>query len=350
MQNPIYNLSYIQHFKTDICKHQEPIAKLFQVYLSESILSLINELHNTVIEQAPPAASYTHTSSQPIRDRNLHSHSRPNVPFSNHRKFDKRKGGGYGNNGSENWNSDKPVFKPTMSMKQTKEGIDKDMNEIRTMLNKITNKNYETNRDTVMELITNIMESIKEDSEEYDKKIAQFVYDTASSNKFYGEVYADLYKELVERFQVYSDIMLQFVSTYNDQIGTIKYVDSNVDYDGFCAYTKTNEKRKATASFLVLLMKRGVLPTQVIIDLIVHFQDVFTGYIAQSDRVNEVDEITEVIFLFVSIGKDCIATCPEWKETILPQIQAASKLKAKEHKSLSSRAVFKYMDLLKLVS
>jgi hypothetical protein len=346
----IYNLPYIHQFKANAT------PEMFRIYLSDAILTIIEELNNTVIEQAPP--STPHTSSM-IHVNTHDRHSYP--PSSSHgahhrphhgsypRKFDKRHRNHNNNNNADNWNAEKPVFKPTMSMKLTKEGIDKDLNEIRAILNKITNKNYETNRDTIMELITNLLEHAGH-PEEHIQTIAQFVYDTASSNKFYGEVYADLYKELVDRFQIFSDILLQFVSTYNDQIGTIQYVDSNVDYDGYCAYTKANEKRKATANFLVLLMKRGILDTQVIVDLIRHFQDVFYQYITEEDRVNEVDEITEVLFLFISVGHTELASAPEWHDTILTKVEAASKLKAKEQKSLSSRAVFKYMDLWKKIS
>ena len=322
------------------------VSEMFKIYLSDTIKNTIHNLNHTVTEQTLNNITYNPNSIQTPRDRNSFPNSRNNT-FQN-RKFDKRKNNG-GNNSNENWNAEKPVFKPTMSIKLTKEGIDKDLNEIRALLNKITHKTYETNRDTVLELITKITENTN-NPEEYVETISQFIYDTASTNKFYGEVYADLYKELITKFQIFLDILLKFVSTYKDQIGTIKYVDSNLDYDGYCAYIKGNEKRRATANFFVLLMKRDVLQPNTIIDLIVYFQDVFQNYINEVNRVNEVDEITEDVFLLISVGKDCIASFPEWNNVIIPNVIKASKLKAKEQKSLSSRSVFKYMDLLKKVS
>ena len=249
----------------------------------------------------------------------------------------------------------------------TKEGIEKDMNEIRISLNKISNKNYDTHRDTILSLVDNFIEDamakemaaeeagLGETGPETDalgniRKIAQFIFDIASSNKFYGEIYADLYKELVSKFVVFRTILNEMVFTYKDSIDTLRYVDSNVDYDAYCEYNKINEKRRASASFLVLLTTRTVLDPSILVELILHFQSVFTMYISEENRTNEVDEITELLFILITMGKDLLSQHPEWEAIILPGVVTASKLKAKEQRSLSSRAVFKYMDLHKKVT
>ena len=123
------------------------------------------------------------------------------------------------------------------------------------------------------------------------QRVAQFIFDIASTNKFYGEIYADLYKELVLKFEIFKTILLEFVSTYNETIKTIQYVDSNENYDAYCDYTKNNDKRRATAAFLILLMNRSVLDTATMVTLILHFQTIFTEYIHLENRANEVDEI-----------------------------------------------------------
>ena len=249
------------------------------------------------------------------------------------------------------WNAGKS-FKPTKI--QTKEGIEKDINEIRMSLNKISNKSYETHRDLILTLVENLIPpSDDQDSSEAVinlQRVAQFIFDIASTNKFYGEIYADLYKELVLKFEIFKTILLEFVSTYNETIKTIQYVDSNENYDAYCDYTKNNDKRRATAAFLILLMNRSVLDTATMVTLILHFQTIFTEYIHLENRANEVDEITEVLFILIPIGKEILSTLPEWNEHILPNLMAASKLKAKDLRSLSSRSVFKYMDLLKKIA
>ena len=42
-------------------------------------------------------------------------------------------------------------------------------------------------------------------------KLALFIFDTVSSNKFYNEIYADLYKEIVKKYPIFVDILNSIV-------------------------------------------------------------------------------------------------------------------------------------------
>lgn len=370
VEKDCYSIKDIRQYFRFINVTPDKVADKFQTYLTDIVKNRICELDKVVVEITPQIAinhsTTTHTSvsinfHSSYKNRNAYSgrkptnvdHRRKNDEFDDHRgrpsKFNNH-------HNTEHWNSNKS-FNLTKSM--TKEGVEKNINDIRISLNKISNKNYETHRDIILNLIENFIEdanTIKALSEDTTlnpfiniQKIAQFMFDIASTNKFYGEIYADLYKELVEKFEIFSTILNDFVSTYNDNIHTLQYVDSNVDYDAYCEYNKMNEKRRATAAFIVLLMNRSVLPTTTLTDLILHFQSVFTRYISEENRINESDEITEVLFLLITLGKDILCKLPEWESQIVPNIIEASKLKAKEQKSMSSRAVFKYMELLKKI-
>jgi hypothetical protein len=343
----------------------ETVVDAFSQFLTETVLKRIHELDKVVVEITPPVTN--HVSTTVHSSTNPHStYNKTRGPSSSnyvnrkpshvdHRKrhghYDDNRGTARHGN-TEDWNSGKS-FKPTKIM--TKDGIEKDINDIRICLNKISNKNYETHRDIIISSVEKFMEYTSDKEEESIclndniKKIAQFIFDIASSNKFYGDIYADLYKELVEKFEIFSTILNDFVSNYNNNIYTLQYVDSNVDYDAYCEYNKANETRRATASFLVLLMNRSVLQTSTLINLIVHFQSVFTKYISEENRTNEADEITEVLFILITLGAEILCKLPEWETTIIPNIIITSKLKAKEQKSMSSRSVFKYMDLLKKI-
>jgi hypothetical protein len=375
----------------------ETVVENFRRFLTESVITRILELDVIVIEITPPVtntiiSTTTHSStnshssysksrgssssnSNYISRKSSHTdHRKRHGEYDENRITNRHVNNSNSNSNAEDWNSGKS-FKATKIM--TKEGVEKDINDIRISLNKISNKNYETHRDLIVLLVEKFMEDDLENSsgdrrspselamqrllgteahlpnDENTlmniKKIAQFIFDIASTNKFYGDIYADLYKELVEKFEIFSTILNDFVSNYNNNIYTLQYVDSNVDYDAYCEYNKANEIRRATASFLVLLMNRSVLKTYTLTDLIIHFQSVFTKYISEENRTNEADEITEVLFILITLGAEILSTLPEWESTIIPNIIITSKLKAKEQKSMSSRSVFKYMDLLKKI-
>jgi len=369
-----YSMKDIRNYFESINITPETVVENFRRFLTESVITHILELDIMVVEITPPVTntiSTTHSSSNShssysktrgsssssnsnyINRKSLHTdHRKRHGEYDENRSTNRHGDHNHKNSNSDDWNSGKS-FKATKIM--TKEGVEKDINDIRISLNKISNKNYETHRDLIILLVEKFMDDPGNELDASEntlmniKKIAQFIFDIASTNKFYGDIYADLYKELVEKFEIFSTILNDFVSNYNNNIYTLQYVDSNVDYDAYCEYNKANETRRATASFLVLLMNRSVLKTSTLTGLIIHFQSVFTKYISEENRTNEADEITEVLFLLITMGAEILSVLPEWESTIIPNIIITSKLKAKEQKSMSSRSVFKYMDLLKKI-
>jgi hypothetical protein len=230
-------------------------------------------------------------------------------------------------------------FKPTILQK--KEGIEKEINDIRISLNKISNKNYEIHRDNILQIIT----FVDNKSPESLPIIAKSIFDIARNNKFYSELYADLYKELTQKFDVFIDLLDECIENYRNTIHDIVYIDANVDYDGYCVYTKSNEQRKAMASFIIMLVERKLLDKENVIQIIIHFQSTIVEYIDQEGKTNEVDEISENVFIFVNLGMQHLSMMPSWNTCVVPAIEHISKMKGKEHVSLTSRAIFKYMDI-----
>ena len=228
---------------------------------------------------------------------------------------------------------------------ETKEGVEKQISDIRGLLNKISAKNYETQKVVVIEHIFATLEG-GGDNENLDHRhrIATVIFDIASTNKFLSELYADLYTELVAKMSIFADILDGLVDRYRETIHQIHYVDPNIDYDGFCQYNKTNDARKAMAAFIVNLMKRDLISKECVLTLVYELQELSRRYMDEVNRTNEVDEITENIAVFIAMGKAVLIDHELWKMRVEPNIQEFTKLRAKEHVSLSSRVVFKYMD------
>jgi hypothetical protein len=250
----------------------------------------------------------------------------------------------------EVWEKTK-AFKATVIEK--KDGIEKSINDIRICLNKISNKNYETHRDTIIEYIVNLTKS-NDDSSDDDEhvvntsdinNISAAIFEIASTNKFYSELYATLYKELIERFPSFRDNVDQIIESYKEDIHKIQFVDPNQDYDKFCDNNKLNDKRKALSTFIVNLMKQGVIDKHLVSDIILYLEDIVTKNVDIANMVYEIEEITENIYLFVTLAISELKTHESW-DKVLSNIVVLSKYKAKEHLSISSRAIFKYMDIL----
>ena len=316
----MYSLDDIQMIKRNNVNYNRSI--------SNTIFQLILKLDGLIIPQLSEASTSDYKSK------------RDQKPKPNGGKTTRTVGAG-----ADNWNAIKKI-KPTKM--EVKTGVEKDINDIRICLNKISTKNYESQKEIILLFITKMFEEeTLESAENHLQPIAQFIFDIASANKFYSELYADLYQSLTTKYSVFESILQDFISTYKDLIQNNVYVNPDINYDAFCDYTKKNENRRATTAFLVMLMNRGVIPTQTIVDIIIHFQELFIQYIDEDNRTNEVDELTELLFLFITLGKSKLQECPEFGSTIYPNFVNFSQLKSKNHKSLSSRSIFKFQDALK---
>ena len=298
----------------------------YNLEIPNTVFKLIQQLDKMIIPPITEVTAHLKKTDQKTRPNN--GYGIPKTPSS-----------------SDDWVAIKKI-KPTKM--EVKTGVEKDINDIRISLNKISTKNYESQKEIILLFITKMFEEeTLEDAEKHLQPIAQFIFDIASVNKFYSELYADLYQSLIMKYSVFESILNEFVSTYKNLIQKNIYVDPAVNYDAFCDYTKKNETRRATTAFLVMLMIRCVIPIQTIVDIIIHFQELFIKYIDEENRINEVDELTELLFLFITLGKSKLQECPEWEKTIHPNLVNASQLKSKQYKSLSSRSVFKNQDALK---
>ena len=241
-----------------------------------------------------------------------------------------------------------PVLKTTV-ISIAREGIDKKMSELRNFLNKISTKTYENMKTSIITIVCEIMQTETENKTEDIQKIVHFIFDTGCTNKFYSELYAQLYKELIGQFPVFREVITPFIEKYIESIREVKCVDQNKDYDGFCENNKKNEKRKATTAFMMNLYTNGILSSEIILDIFNQFQTMAVEYIEDASTTNEVDEITENIFLMVSMVGHLLKDETNWTNQVLPNIHRFASFKMKEKSGLSSRTIFKYKDIVEKV-
>lgn len=305
MTGAFYNFDAIQK----IMMYEPPFS------LSQTVVNLIRNLENEIESVSVDKPAQTRMRKK---------------TSSNNRRMD------------EPWEA-QPVLKATV-LEVAKEGFEKQLSDIRIHLNKLSTKTYSNIKDKIMEEVATIVRN--EYGVENVEKIAEFIFEVASANKFYSELYSQLYKELVERFPIFETVIYAFLDKYMNSIQNIAVVDQNKDYDGFCENNKSNEKRKATAAFIVNLFKNNVIPAEKVMSIIISLQNYATNYIEEDGRNGEVEEITENLFLLITMTAEVLKSNALWISTIEPNIRTFAKYKSKDKKSLSSRVVFKYMDIV----
>jgi hypothetical protein len=229
-------------------------------------------------------------------------------------------------------------------------GIDGNINKIRMYLNKISDKTFMQMRENILAELMIIYEN--ELTEEENERVCNTIYDLSSSNKFYSNIFADLYSELIT---VYQSIRIHFenkttleniLNIYND----IQYVDSNVNYDLYCDNIKINEKRKSTTKFYINLCKNGLLPKEKIAQILSKILIKILSKISEQTNKDEIDELIEnVVILY---NRDILDDINEDDDEFMIEDKNITEIiemladSSKKYKGLSNKSVFKLMDVI----
>jgi len=229
-----------------------------------------------------------------------------------------------------------------------KEGIDASIDLIRKHLNKMTTKSYETlKKDSVSEISLIVADENADDPEMLEKlnKIGDSIFNIASGNGFFSEMYATLYKDLMEQFDFMSKIFTTNFDKFRSLFHTIEYCDPNENYDKFCDNNKANEKRRAVGLFYVNLMKAKVVGNDAIISIIGELQEYMMRLIDGEDNKNVVEELSEIIFILMTSSVSVLKSHDDWKDAV-KKVVTISKMKVKEKPSISNKTIFRHMDIL----
>lgn len=241
-------------------------------------------------------------------------------------------------------------FKVTVMEK--KEGIDVKYNDLRSTLNKITLKNQESLLPKIIDIVTLIMNDEGESDEDDElngepdsyTRIMQILLDIIKKMKGGHEIYVIVLKEMIQCYPSFITQMSDFICAYKTNYDTIVDIDANQDYDGYCELVKHNDYRRSTSNFIVHLTEYSLIHADDLILIIEQlFETVMTNIDIDHKRVL-IEEITENLFIFMTNSYSFLKSHEKW-DMLIEKLNQCSQLKAKDHKSISSRIVFKYMDI-----
>jgi hypothetical protein len=255
----------------------------------------------------------------------------------------------------EDWETFR-TFQPTKIEK--KEGIDAKFDLIRSNLNKLTDKSYLELKEKIMDTMKEIVQdgTTTEDSATETKDIltiGKSIFDIASTNRFYSKIYADLYAELIGRFEIMKDVFYNSFDTFLEMFNNIEYIDPSVDYDKFCKINKDNEKRRALSAFFMNLMINNVITREKITLILKNLLCQINTFISIENKKNEVDEITENISILYK--KELFENISNMNSdftvdgmTINDFIVKIANSKPKDYLSLTNKTIFKFMDMIEM--
>ena len=242
----------------------------------------------------------------------------------------------------EDWESIRTFH--TTKLEQ-KDGIDGQIDLIRSSLNKMTDNNYQENCKNIIGLLDIIIEK---SSQEDILKVFNQIFEIASNNRFYSKLYADLLSKLICKYTIMRSIFEKNFDTFLELFTTIEHSNADEDYDKFCKVNRDNERRKALSAFFVNLTSNEIISKEKLLSLFVNLLNQVYYFIKMDNKKSEVDEIVENISILYN--KKLVDDCTEEIDgkSLTQIIKELSSCKAKTYPSLTSKSIFKFMDILEL--
>jgi hypothetical protein len=208
----------------------------------------------------------------------------------------------------------------------------------------MTDKNYIDIRNKIFDTIDEIITETDDIN-----RVSTVVFEIASTNRFFSKIYAELYADLVNKYEAMKVEFENSLSQFTQLFDTIEYVDSTVDYDRFCKINKDNERRKALSAFFINLMDNNIIQKDRIVEITRNLLFQMYTFIAMDNKKNEVDELTENIALLYRVDLYAMINHePIDGMNIAQVIDKIAHSKTKDYKSLTNKALFKFMDLVNL--
>ena len=231
---------------------------------------------------------------------------------------------------------------------QKKEGIDIHIYTIRKYLNMITVNTYTKLKQNIITEIEQVISSKTPNDLNY---LCDEIFTIVKSNILYSDIYAVLYKDLIEKFDNFRDILVKNFSKLETSFYNIEYYDPESSYDKFCENNKKNEILRSTCSFYVNLMKEGIIEVTSISNIIINLFKILNTRILEKTKKNELDELAELIYIFVTNSYELIKKQDETvAKEIYDNILRITNKKIKDEPGITNKCIFKHMDILDEIS
>lgn len=226
-------------------------------------------------------------------------------------------------------------YKVTETVPKDRSEAEQVKRDIVTGLRKMTSVNYEDQKMLIMDLLSKV------EAENYEE-VAQEIFAICTSNKFYVDVYVQLYTLLCKEKEIYKSLLDTTAENFLEQFKTIIQVDPKNNYDLFCELNKKNEQRVALSVFLM-----KILPQEHAEELLVKLLGNVYNEFQKKNNITVVEQYIENI---AEMFKTCYKKYGKsLNENITSSISNIAMLQPRALPSINNKIIFKFMDLEELM-
>tara|TARA_Y100000389_G_scaffold84596_1_gene81303 strand:+ start:14477 stop:15397 length:921 start_codon:yes stop_codon:yes gene_type:complete len=243
----------------------------------------------------------------------------------------------------DNFNNTNNNIEFNVTVIKKNEGLDKEIDSIRILFNKLTDKSY----DYISKLIDEKLLLIEKDYAIDDYlKVGNVIFTIMISNIIYSKMYAQLYKDYLNKYNFIKEIILNNIHNFLEYYSEKKNLDltTKLTFDEISDQNKEIDKKKGQAEFFINLFLYEQITDILIFNLIDNLLELFFEIINLNNKNYLVDQISDIIFIIIS--KFYLKVKHNEKfENILNSINYISNMKTLSRPSISNKTIFKFMDL-----
>jgi hypothetical protein len=230
-------------------------------------------------------------------------------------------------------------FKPTEISTSNQDNI---INNIRLLINKLSDETFDVLSIELYELINNTLEA-----EANIDKLDNVMFNAIYNNSYYIKHYAMVYLHLINKNDLFKANFKTFMNDYNHSYETIEPVSCDDNYENFCEYKKKNVKRCAGSNFIIHMMKNGYITKPDFLELIMSKLIMFNDFISDVNKKEIVSILSQNIYILITEGFDftCSNEIDIWND-ILTSVTIICEYDTIDYPGLSSKVSFKFEEII----
>jgi hypothetical protein len=210
--------------------------------------------------------------------------------------------------------------------------------DIRNILNKITDNNYDRQKNKLIDMIDNIS---KHDN--YEKKLTNIyniITDIIKNNIYFSIIYVKLCRDL---FDVNNFFLEKAIEDGKQLSNYLLLTNNNNDdknnYNNFCNHNKNNDQKKSILLFFVNIFKNDINNFNILTKILDDIMEKFEENIIKIEEKENNEDLTELLFIIMTNINDLD---DKYKKKLIE----ISNYKVKNYSGLSNKIIFKLMDIL----
>ena len=233
-------------------------------------------------------------------------------------------------------------FKATQ-VKNNSDDETKYIQNIRKILNIIT----ESNSSDYFDEIYNNLLSVKENFGDKYEIICEDVYKLLSTNYLYSKSYCNIFGFLIKKENIFKLLLDSEIINFEKLFDNLIYISPDENYEKFCEYNKSNEKRRAKITFYSNLYLINIINDDDIYRIENILFDITNKILNIENKKNEIDEFSEYNYILVTtIFNNLNNNNKTYANILFNKVSEYSNYKVKDFKSITNKCIFKHMDII----